>query len=94
VRLHRGQRRGARLRRDKVSHKHFHTPTILPILGALSCGFLVGPWTGRANGQYTIVGILLAIGVALWVVTVMINRAAGVTPAEPDVELGTRGPVN
>lgn len=36
------------LRKDKVDHQHFRSPTILPVLGALSCAFLVGPWTGRA----------------------------------------------
>ena len=36
---------------------------------AHSRAFLVGPWTGRASVQYAIAGILLAIGVVLWVVT-------------------------
>ena len=83
------------LRRDRVDHQHFRTPTILPVLGALTCAFLVGPWTGRDPVQYRIAGILLAIGVVLWVVTVLVNRATGVKPAEPDMEtVGTRGPVN
>ena len=83
------------LRRDRVGHQHFHTPTILPILGALSCAFLTGPWTGRDPVQYKIAGILLGIGVVLWVVTVLVNRATGLKPAEPDMEtVGTRGPVN
>jgi amino acid transporter len=83
------------LRRDRVDHKHFRTPTILPILGALSCAFLAGPWTGRASVQYTIAGILIAIGVVLWVVTVLVNRATGLKPAEPDMAtVGTSGPVN
>lgn len=83
------------LRRDRVHHAHFRTPTFLPFLGALTCAFLVGPWTGRASVQYTIAGILLAIGVVLWVVTVLVNRATGQTAAEPDMEtIGTRGPVN
>jgi basic amino acid/polyamine antiporter, APA family len=83
------------LRRDRVHHTHFRTPTFLPILGALTCAFLAGPWTGRASVQYTIAGILLAIGLVLWVVTVIVNRATGQTPAEPDMEtIGTRGPVN
>ena len=83
------------LRRDRVDHKHFRTPTILPILGALSCAFLAGPWTGRASVQYTIAGILIAIGVVLWVVTVLVNRATGLEPAEPDMAtVGTSGPVN
>jgi basic amino acid/polyamine antiporter, APA family len=82
------------LRRDKVEHRHFRTPTFLPIVGALSCAFLVGPWTGRDPVQYTIAGVLLAIGVVLWIVTVMVNRAAGV-PAAPELQaVGGAGPVN
>ena len=46
------------------SHKHSATPTILPVLGALCCAFLVGPWTGRDPVQYKVAGVLLAIGVA------------------------------
>jgi basic amino acid/polyamine antiporter, APA family len=83
------------LRRDRVEHQHFRTPTILPILGALFCAFLAGPWTGRASVQYTIAGILIAIGVVLWVVTLLVNRATGLEPAEPDMAtVGTSGPVN
>ena len=70
------------LRKDKVGHKHFHTPTILPILGALSCAFLVGPWTGRATIQYSIAGILLAIGVVLWLLTFLVMRSQNAGPAE------------
>ena len=65
------------LRRDPVEHGHFRAPTLLPILGALCCAFLAGPWTGRASIQYTIAGVLLGIGVLLWFVTVLVNRTAG-----------------
>jgi basic amino acid/polyamine antiporter, APA family len=65
------------LRRDPVGHGHFRTPTVLPVLGALACAFLAGPWTGRNPVQYGIAGILLAIGVVLWGVTVLVNRATG-----------------
>ncbi len=83
------------LRKDRVEHKHFRTPTIVPVLGALSCAFLVGPWTGRDPAQYRIAGILLAIGLVLWVVTVLINRATGVKPADPLMEdIGGQGPQN
>lgn len=67
------------LRRDPVAHDHFRTPTVLPVLGALSCGFLAGPWTGRNPVQYEIAGILLGIGVVLWGLTVLVNRATGVS---------------
>jgi APA family basic amino acid/polyamine antiporter len=83
------------LRRDTVEHQHFRTPTFLPILGAVFCAFLTGPWTGRAVVQYHVAGVLLAIGVVLWFVTVMFNRATGVKRAEPGIEtLGRGGPVN
>ena len=83
------------LRRDRVGHKHFRTPTFLPILGAVFCAFLVGPWTGRDPAQYRIAGVLLAIGVGLWVVTVLVNRATGLKPAEPTMaDIGGPGPVN
>ncbi|MGK9169170.1 APC family permease [Inquilinus limosus] len=83
------------LRRDRVDHQHFRTPTFLPVVGAVACAFLVGPWTGRNPEQYAIAGVLLAIGVGLWVVTVLINRATGQTVAEPAMEdLGGDGPVN
>lgn len=64
------------LRRDRVAHEHFRTPTALPILGALSCAFLAGPWTGRDPTQYKIAGVLMAIGIALWFVTVLVYRAS------------------
>ncbi|WP_296074500.1 APC family permease [uncultured Agrobacterium sp.] len=62
------------LRKDKVAHKHFRTPTILPVLGAISCFFLVGPWTGRDPVQYSIAAVLLLIGVVLWAATVGFMR--------------------
>jgi amino acid transporter len=81
------------LRRDTVEHKHFRTPTILPLLGAAFCAFLTGPWTGRNPAQYDIAGILLGIGVVLWLVTVMVNRATG-QQVRRTMELSSRGPVN
>ena len=63
------------LRRDPVEGKHFRAPTPLPIIGALCCAYLVGPWTGRDTGQYVIAGILLGVGVVLWLITFLINRA-------------------
>jgi basic amino acid/polyamine antiporter, APA family len=83
------------LRKDKVDHQHFRSPTILPVLGALSCAFLVGPWTGRASVQYAIAGILLAIGVVLWVITVMVMRSQGLKPSGDELPpISHSGPVN
>ncbi len=83
------------LRKDTVGHDHFRTPTLLPILGAIACAFFAGPWTGRDPVQYKIAGILIGIGVLLWFVTVLVNRATGQKPAEPDMaDIGGAGPVN
>ncbi len=83
------------LRKDTVEHQHFRTPTILPIAGAIFCAFFAGPWTGRDPVQYKIAGILIGIGVVLWFVTVMVNRATGVRPSDPTMEdIGGPGPVN
>jgi amino acid transporter len=65
------------LRSDTVGHDHFRVPAIVPILGAVTCAFLVGPWTGRDPVQYLIAAILLAIGVALWGATVLYDRMSG-----------------
>ncbi len=64
------------LRKDTVAHKHFRTPTLLPVVAALCCAFLVGPWTGRDPVQYTIAAVLLGIGVLLWGATVLFQRGA------------------
>jgi basic amino acid/polyamine antiporter, APA family len=83
------------LRKDKIEHNHFRTPTFLPVVGALACAFLAGPWTGRDPVQYKVAGVLIGIGVVLWVVTVLINRATGQVAAEPLTgEADMRGPVN
>ncbi|WP_334150627.1 APC family permease [Hyphomicrobium sp.] len=71
------------LRRDPVGHAHFRAPTLIPVLGAASCIFLAGPWTGRDPVQYRIAGVLLAIGVVLWIATVWMGRRTGAKPAGP-----------
>jgi basic amino acid/polyamine antiporter, APA family len=57
------------LRRDKVDHPHFTAPTFIPVLGALVCLYLVSPLIDRDVAQYKTAGVLLGIGVLLWVVT-------------------------
>lgn len=67
------------LRRDPVDHHHFRTPTVMPVIGVVACVVLVLPWTsGRDIEQYAIAGALLALGLVLWAVTVIANRALGV----------------
>lgn len=65
------------LRRESVGRHHFRTPTVMPILGALTCAFLVGPWarSEEQQEQYVIAGAMLALGVILWAITWFLNRA-------------------
>lgn len=65
------------LRKDTVSHAHFVAPWGLPILGAVTSAFLVGPWarSPEQQQQYVIAGGLLVLGVVLWAMTWVINRA-------------------
>jgi amino acid transporter len=63
------------LRKDVKDRPHFVTPTFLPVVGAVLCGFFVTPWTGRDPIQYQIAAWLLVGGVILWVITWMANRA-------------------
>ncbi|KQP56602.1 APC family permease [Agreia sp. Leaf283] len=71
------------LRRDKVEHKHFRTPTALPVLGVIVCVYLVLPWSsGRPAEQYEIAGVLLGIGVVLWGVGRLVGRRVATRRAE------------
>lgn len=82
------------LRKDKVDHTHFRTPTTLAVFGVLSCAFLVGPWTGRDTVQYAIAGVLLAIGAVLWCITAMVMRSRA-NPSETELPRSRHsGPVN
>jgi amino acid transporter len=63
-----------RLRRNRVDHDHFRTPTVLPVLGAAVCLYLVTPLSGRPVDQYEIAGALLLLGVVLWAITWAVNR--------------------
>ena len=65
------------LRKDDVGREHFKAPTLLPVLGMITCAFLVGPWarSEEQQGQYPIAGGLLALGIVLWVLTWIVNRA-------------------
>lgn len=64
------------LKSDRVEHEHFRTPVWVAVAGAVTCGFLVGPWTGRDPVQYTIAAVLIGIGVVLWGVTRLWMRRA------------------
>jgi len=54
----------------------FRAPTAIPVIGALACAFLLGPWARLEEDfiQYRIAGALLGIGVVLWALTWLANR--------------------
>ncbi|MCC3274756.1 APC family permease [Arthrobacter sp. zg-Y20] len=62
------------LRRTPIDRPHFRSPTVMPFIGAITCAFLVGPWAQDAV-EYRIAGILLLLGLVLWVLTWFWNRA-------------------
>ncbi len=64
------------LRRDTSVTASFKAPTPLPIIGAVCCAFLVGPWARDPEDwiQYRIAAVLLALGIVLWVFTWLTNR--------------------
>jgi amino acid transporter len=56
------------LRKKSVEYTHFRAPTWSPWLGALLCGYLVTPLSGRDPDQYLLAGVLLVVGLLLWLV--------------------------
>ncbi|MFC3743257.1 APC family permease [Paractinoplanes deccanensis] len=62
------------LRRDRVDHEHFKAPTVIPVIGAIACAYLASPLSGRAGADYRVAGILLVIGIVLWLITYLYNR--------------------
>jgi amino acid transporter len=54
------------LRARPVEHAHYRAPTILPVLGLISCVYLATPLAGRDPAQYRIAGVLLVVGIALF----------------------------
>jgi basic amino acid/polyamine antiporter, APA family len=63
--------------RDPLDHKHFVAPTVLPVIGAISCAYLASPLTDRDPVQYQIAAVLLLFGVVLWLLTRLLNRTLG-----------------
>jgi amino acid transporter len=54
----------------------FRAPVWIPVLGAVLCLFLAGPWarTDSQMIQYKIAGVMLLLGVVLWAVTWAVNK--------------------
>ncbi|MGP9695433.1 APC family permease [Brachybacterium sp. AOP25-B2-12] len=60
------------LRKDPGAGKHFKTPTVLPVIGAITAFALVTPLAQPAV-NYAIAGGLLAVGLVLYVITFVYN---------------------
>jgi len=65
------------LRRDRVEHRHFRTPTPLPVLGAITALVLASPLADRPAHVYIRAGVLLAIGIGLWVLNKAVMKVHG-----------------
>jgi amino acid transporter len=76
------------LRREQVEHRHYRAPTALPVLGVICCAYLAAPFSGREGEQYRLAGILLLIGIGLWLVNwfAMRRTRAAAAPAEEPTE--------
>ncbi|ATG50685.1 amino acid permease [Brachybacterium vulturis] len=62
------------LRKDKVDVRHFRTPTVLPVIGAITSFALITP-IAQPLQNYVIAGGLLGIGLLLFVITWFYNSA-------------------
>ncbi|MBB5833123.1 APC family permease [Brachybacterium aquaticum] len=62
------------LRKDKVDARHFRTPTVLPVIGAITSFLLVSP-IAQPTQNYVIAGGLLGIGLLLYIITWFYNSA-------------------
>lgn len=75
------------LRRDPVSHSHFTTPAIMPIIGALVAVVFLLP-VNRTGEIYQIAIWLLVGGLALWALNFLVTRRTGTVVAESDLTTG------
>ena len=64
------------LRRDPATPTRSRRRPIVPVVGAMACAFLVGPWARDRDDwvQYKIAGGLLGLGIVLWALTWFTNR--------------------
>jgi amino acid transporter len=61
---------------DGSDRPQFRAPTWVPVLGAITSAYLLGPWARVADDmiQYAIAGGMLLLGIVLWLVTWLIHR--------------------
>jgi len=60
--------------RDPNAPVFFTAPRALPLIAAVLCLFLAGPWVDREGIVYQIAGGLMLLGIVLWVLTWLANR--------------------
>ncbi|RHW26975.1 APC family permease [Nocardioides immobilis] len=67
------------LRKDPGDGSSFKAPIVVPVLGALFCAYLLGPWARLEADQvqYVIAGILLLVGIVLWGITRIFYKPEG-----------------
>lgn len=57
------------LRKNTVEHEHYKAPTVFPVLAVICCVALIFPQiSGRAAEQYAVAGVLLGVGILLWLI--------------------------
>jgi flagellar biogenesis protein FliO len=65
------------LRRDRVQHRHFVTPSIFPILGVvISLVLLVKRISDEGSTVFVLLGVLLVVAIALWLVSRLFTSKA------------------
>ncbi len=66
------------LRKDRVDHSHFTTPSVIPIVGAITCLILL---TQQDPGTWVRAAILIVIGLALYLGNIAFKKREGEVPA-------------
>ena len=61
------------LRRERVEHDHFRSPTAVPVLAVASCLVLL---TQQEARHWALAGVLLAVGVVVHAVSGRVSRGA------------------
>jgi APA family basic amino acid/polyamine antiporter len=70
------------LRRDRVEHKHFRIPTVIPYLGVASCVLLL---TQQSAEIWLRAAILVGVGVVLYFISAVVTKRSN---RKPQAEAG------